>query len=127
MDSRDWDLVQRTLQRQTRRLNNLLVVLTTQLHQDIAGMADRQVGLFTAMSEELQQLSSQFQRISPVPTNSSICVTQAAASPLQLPSSSSPLLLAKPDKFLGDSGDCRSFLTKCELFFELQAPMFLSD
>lgn len=66
MDSQDWDAVHRTLQRQTRRLNAQEEQLT-QLCRDIVGMADHQVGLFHAMSDQLQHLSSQFKGLSATP------------------------------------------------------------
>lgn len=38
-----------------------------------------------------------------------------------------PVQLARPERFSGDSGDCCSFLTQCELHFELQAQMLQSE
>uniref|UniRef100_A0A4W6DG68 DUF4939 domain-containing protein n=1 Tax=Lates calcarifer TaxID=8187 RepID=A0A4W6DG68_LATCA len=35
--------------------------------------------------------------------------------------------LSSPEKFSGDSGDCRSFLAQCELHFEFQAASFSTD
>ena len=38
-----------------------------------------------------------------------------------------PLHLSHPEKFSGESGDCRSFLVQCGLHFELQAPAFPTE
>uniref|UniRef100_A0A8D0D940 DUF4939 domain-containing protein n=1 Tax=Sander lucioperca TaxID=283035 RepID=A0A8D0D940_SANLU len=35
--------------------------------------------------------------------------------------------LARPERFSGESGDCRSFLTQCEIHFELQAAAYPTD
>ncbi len=35
--------------------------------------------------------------------------------------------LSQPERFMGDSGDCRAFLVQCGLHFELQAPHFPTE
>ncbi len=57
--------------------------------------------------------------------------TAAAAAETPASSSNPPkyqfLRLSSPERFSGESGDCRPFLSQCELHFEFQASAFLSD
>lgn len=47
--------------------------------------------------------------------------------PLSVPVEAPRMCLSSPERFSGESGDCRPFLSQCELQFEFQASAFPSD
>lgn len=71
----------------------------SQLCLDIVGMVDRQDGLFTAVSEQILQLSAQFQRLSSTTYVSSTNTTTVSVSPPSFSTSSVLIQLASPEKF----------------------------
>lgn len=85
---------------------------TDHLRCEIIGMSGSQDDLFSAVSEQLLQLSNQFQRLSPeVPRGSDPLPVPPMPSHPPPASSLSSLPappLARPETFSGDSGDCCS-------------------
>lgn len=98
-----------------------------QLKQDLLGMAERQEGMLTAVSEQIATFTSQFARHTTSPQSTTTNVTIRPVSTPAVTTPALPVQLARPEKFSGDSGGCCSFLTQFKLHFELQAPMFLTE
>uniref|UniRef100_A0A3P9HNI2 DUF4939 domain-containing protein n=1 Tax=Oryzias latipes TaxID=8090 RepID=A0A3P9HNI2_ORYLA len=73
------------------------------LRRGMLEMADRQEKQLTAIGDRIDTLARQVQQ------------------PL------TPHPLHPSPRFSGDSGDCRAFVTQCELHFELQAASFPTD
>lgn len=121
MDSTDSDQVRSTLQAQQFRLRQQEEQLS-QLNLDIRGMSERQESLFAAVSEQVINLAAQIQKLSSPPISPALSSTPPQA-PVTPSVSNSPVYvphLARPEKFSGDSSDCRVSLTQHELHFELQ-------
>lgn len=79
-----------------------------------------------AFNEKIMQLSHHMQQLRP--TAPPQAPTLAAAPPAPPPSpASSVVSLAPPERFSGDSGDCRPFLAQCSLHFGLQLALFPSE
>ncbi|XP_078804461.1 uncharacterized protein LOC144992408 [Oryzias latipes] len=93
------------------------------LRRGMLEMSGRQEQQLSLIGNRLDALARQIQQ--PLPSHPSPPVP-APVVPVQT-SSSSGIRLARPERFSGDSGDCRAFVTQCELHFELQAANFPTD
>lgn len=125
MDPADKDSIFSALARQGQRLadsENQLAVLG----QGLQDMADRQDQRWAALTEHLERLKPQAPHLeTPVPAPLDNVAT--APAPVGQPGSAGHVFLARPERFSGDSGNCKPFLTQCELFFELNPAGFPSD
>ena len=83
----------------------------------------------TALGSQISELLAHLPRASPAATASPPATHLDLPSDPQLRTSpaSSCLQLSRPERFSGESGDVRPFLTQCELHFELQASAFPTD
>lgn len=100
------------------------------LRRSMLEMATHQERQLSALGDRFDQLAFQFQQQQqppspppppPPPPSASFL---AAVSPTPL---ASTVPLARPERFSGASGDCRAFITQCELHFELQAASYPTD
>ena len=98
------------------------------VRKEVKDMSDRHSTLLTAFDGQINQLINQVRGLQHSPAQvQSQSAPPAATSPSM--SSQSPAMgdLARPEKFSGDSGDCRSFLTQCEIHFEMRTAAFSSE
>uniref|UniRef100_A0AAQ4PPB8 ribonuclease H n=1 Tax=Gasterosteus aculeatus aculeatus TaxID=481459 RepID=A0AAQ4PPB8_GASAC len=94
------------------------------VHLGMQGMSERQESLHS----QVTFLTSQVQRLMDRLDTFATPITVPA--PASLPAASPPVVpprLARPERFSGDSGDCRPFLVQCGLHFELNAPSFQTE
>ncbi|GLD74543.1 uncharacterized protein AKAME5_002587400 [Lates japonicus] len=89
---------------------------------DITSRTERQMASF---SEQMSQLAQQIQQLLPVCPSRNPEPAAALSTPTPPPSGFA--FLTPPERFSGDSGDCRPFLTQCGLHFELQPACFPTD
>ena len=140
MDPANSDEVQNALRAQGQRIHQFEEVLSA-IQRELRGMAERQQGFQRAVGDQVSLLSTQFQAIQSVSTptvaQGSLDPVSAtglsggvdpAAPPVQS-SAGSPAMphLSRPERFSGESGDCRAFLTQCGLHFELQSVHYPTD
>uniref|UniRef100_A0A3P9JJ87 CCHC-type domain-containing protein n=1 Tax=Oryzias latipes TaxID=8090 RepID=A0A3P9JJ87_ORYLA len=97
------------------------------LRRGMLEMAGRQEQQLTALHKRLDLLVTEVQPSSssqtPHPSSSS---SPAPVAPFQ--TSPAPVVqLARPERFSGDSGDCRAFITQCELHLELHTAAFPTE
>ena len=134
MDSADSDSLRAALQAQGRKLHQTEEQYNT-LRLEMQGMMDRQervhsqVGLLTnqfqQLMERLDVIVAPRAVLNPAPAAAAAAVVLPTA-PSTAPSTASPRL-SRPEKFSGDSGDCRPFLVQCGLQFEVNAPSFQTE
>uniref|UniRef100_A0A3B3HYN0 Ty3 transposon capsid-like protein domain-containing protein n=1 Tax=Oryzias latipes TaxID=8090 RepID=A0A3B3HYN0_ORYLA len=96
------------------------------LRRGLLEMSDRHEQQLTAVSKQIEQLAGQIQHppsSHPLHSPSSASVHLAPVQTSVAPAAQ----LARPERFSGDSGDCRVFITQCELHFELQAVNYPTD
>uniref|UniRef100_A0A8C9Z2Z8 DUF4939 domain-containing protein n=1 Tax=Sander lucioperca TaxID=283035 RepID=A0A8C9Z2Z8_SANLU len=124
----DSEAVRSALRTQAQRLHQQEEQLSI-LRNELMATANRQENQVIGVSDQIAQLATQFQRLSTreSPAGSGTGSGSVAASTGSRAASSSFPHLARPERFSGDSGDCRAFLTQCELHFELQAAAYPSD
>uniref|UniRef100_A0A3B3HH37 CCHC-type domain-containing protein n=1 Tax=Oryzias latipes TaxID=8090 RepID=A0A3B3HH37_ORYLA len=91
------------------------------LRRGMMEMADHQERQMTGLCNRLDLLATQVQQSSPPIPSSAVPVA-----PIQTPPAPA-VQLARPERFSGDSGDCRAFITQCELYFELNAAAFPTE
>ncbi|GLD68513.1 uncharacterized protein AKAME5_001982600 [Lates japonicus] len=77
---------------------------------DITSRTERQMASF---SEQMSQLAQQIQQLLPVCPSHNPEPAAALSTPTPPPSGFA--FLTPPERFSGDSGDCRPFLTQCGL------------
>lgn len=141
MDPADLDPLREALRTQCKRLREQEEQLGC-LYQEVVQSQKRQEDAYAQLASQLSQLAGQVQQLniaSSPPQSAAVPVlATAAAAPVPVAAppeasqlSGSPanphLRLSSPERFSGDSGDCRSFLTQCELHFEFQTSAFPSD
>ncbi|XP_028459947.1 uncharacterized protein LOC114572484 [Perca flavescens] len=137
MDSADSEAVRSALRTQAHRLHQQEEQLAI-LRNELTAMANSQENQVIGVSDQLAQLVTQFQRLSTRESSAGSGTERGAAATAasqtlggdstEPRASSSPFPhLARPERFSGDSGDCRAFLTQRELHFELQAATYPSD
>uniref|UniRef100_A0A8C7X486 CCHC-type domain-containing protein n=1 Tax=Oryzias sinensis TaxID=183150 RepID=A0A8C7X486_9TELE len=96
------------------------------LRRGMLEMADRQEKQLTAVCDRIDTLARQVQQpLTPQPLHPSSAASTPMV-PVQTPAAPA-VQLARPERFSGDSGDCRAFVTQCELHFELHAASFPTD
>uniref|UniRef100_A0A3B3I5P6 CCHC-type domain-containing protein n=1 Tax=Oryzias latipes TaxID=8090 RepID=A0A3B3I5P6_ORYLA len=93
------------------------------LRRGMLEMANRQEQQLIAIGGRIDQRAQQLQQPSPVQPSSSASAPMAASQTSFAPT----VPLARPERFSGASGDCRVFITQCELNFELQAAAYPTD
>lgn len=104
------------------------------VNQEMQELRGRQAGIQEALSTQMQQLAVQMnhffthQQTAP-PVTSSTTERLPVNAPADFPSQavSSPLRLALPERFSGDSSNCRAFLVQCDLHFQHNPGAFSSD
>ncbi|XP_057712509.1 uncharacterized protein LOC130929420 [Corythoichthys intestinalis] len=100
------------------------------LHEFLKKTTDRQASMIQNLNSQLANIALQLQPTAqsarpasvPVDQPNSLSEGQAGAPVTQV-----NLQLSRPERFSGDTGDVRTFLTQCELHFELQASAFVSE
>ena len=127
-----------TIQTQERRLHRHEKDLCA-LRQELQATNIRHEQVLAKFGEQLTFLTTHIQQMShgapsgatdgtPAPVPVSSPVSPADEGPSMVPVAAQiPIQLSRPEKFSGDSGDCRPFLTQCELHFELQPMSFPSE
>ncbi|KAM9724400.1 uncharacterized protein ACNS7B_019465 [Menidia menidia] len=93
------------------------------LRHELRVMSERQATMMTSFDGQINMLIDKVRNIQFVPTPDQ----NAASSEGSGPVTKSLVNLARPEKFSGECGDCRAFLTQCELHFELHAAAFSSE
>ncbi|CAL9684952.1 unnamed protein product [Knipowitschia caucasica] len=106
--------------------------------QELQSVSQNFSDLQTAIGEQFDNLTKSIQALttSAPPPHAAIQVTQEACNPAPLQAAPQPTHqpvhvsapnLSQPARFSGESGDCRAFLTQCDLHFELQPLTYPSD
>lgn len=101
------------------------------LRQELAESNKCQEAAFTLFASQLSHLTVSLQQgesttpPSKDPVASSLSQPQTDTHSSRSPESTH-LRLSSPERFSGELGDCRPFLTQCELHFEFQAAAFPS-
>ena len=133
MDPADAEAVRAALRAQGER-----IVQTEKILHAVGGEMSGMSAQIGRLSEQFGQLMAQLtsppveQRQTPAPSADpapSTAPASGAASAL-LPTPVTyvkPLHLSLPERFSGESGDCRSFLVQCGLHFELQTQSFPTE
>ena len=89
-----------------------------------------QVSFLTDWFQQLMDRLDTFTASSAVLEPAPAAAAATAPAPVLLPTIAPPALpprLSRPERFSGNSGDCRSFLVQCGLHFELNAPSFQTE
>lgn len=103
------------------------------LRHELKEMTSHQEFLLAGFGNQLNSLMDQMRGLhSPVALSteaaSSLGAAAEPAAPVVLSTPAPlPLHLSRPERFSGDSGDCKTFLTQCDLHFELQAAALPTD
>ena len=135
MDSADSDSVRAALQAQGRRFHQTEEQFNA-VHLEMQGMSERQenvhgqVSFLTNWFQQLMDRLDTFTAPSAVLEPAPASATATAPAPVSLPTIAPPAIpprLSRPERFSGDSGDCRPFLVQCGLHFELIAPSFQTE
>uniref|UniRef100_A0A3B3I1M0 ribonuclease H n=1 Tax=Oryzias latipes TaxID=8090 RepID=A0A3B3I1M0_ORYLA len=101
----------------------------TQQDQQLAQLRHDFATAMSSLSTQLSDVTTALQNRTVSECSSSVtpsAPSETATTPPG-PSEPRPVRLSSPERFSGDSGDCRSFLTQCELHFEFQSHAFPSD
>lgn len=78
------------------------------------------------ISAGIQQISQQLEALK-LPNPKGSKTSAADHAPLHVSPPMSELLVAPPDRYAGEPGQCRAFLVQCSLIFALQPALFSSD
>ena len=103
------------------------------LHQGVKDLAGCQEDFRAAITTQVNCLAAQIQQVLTHLTEPSSPDTTAAPSPPAEYPSSVPAFhapaprLSPPEKFSGESGECRAFLVDCKMHYELQPSVFPTD
>ncbi|KAI3362617.1 hypothetical protein L3Q82_001622 [Scortum barcoo] len=132
MDPADADTVRSALSSQGTKLQ----LHETQLNTIAAGvkqLTDRQAELQTAVAAQVNRLTAQLQLmvtrldgLAP-PTSATPASAQPSAPSAATSAPPRPVRLAPPEKFSGESGECRPFLVHCDLHFKNDPAAFSSE
>ena len=133
MDSADSESVHAAVRAQGSRIHHQEEQLSA-VCVVVNELKDHQQSFQASVGEEVGHLRTQIQRLvnqlealpvfSP-PTTTSVAPTPAPGPLLVSAAPAAPL--ARPDRFSGEVGRCRPFLTQCGLHFELHAGSFPTD
>ncbi|KAG7508511.1 hypothetical protein JOB18_015063 [Solea senegalensis] len=120
MDSADSDSFRQALCAQGQKLAQQQEQLTS-LCATLRELAARQDSMMTSLGSQFHELLSHLPREAPAEATLDQASLPGRHVDAQPPAStaSSCLQLSRPERFSGDSGDVRPFLTQCELHFEL--------
>ena len=103
------------------------------IDQGVRDLSGRQESFQTSVNSQVNHLADQLVRVLAHLEAGSQTVSAAAPLPeavnpvIQGPTPSSCSRLASPEKFSGDSGDCRPFLVQCDLHYQHQPSAFPTD
>ena len=135
MDSADSEKIKVDVEEQRAELAHHAAQLVS-INRGVGNLTDRQAEFQEAVTNQVNHLADQVHRAlaqleagssTRSPTMPSPSVASAGAAADHIPSSGTSLRLASPEKFSGDSGDCRPFLVQCELHFTHNPSAFISD
>ena len=128
MDSADSDPVRQALRAQGQRLAHQEEQLAS-LCSNLRELAARQDAMMNSLGSQFTELLNALPRgvsAAAQPAADTLPGLDADAPPPTSAASPCPQL-SRPERFSGESGDVRPFLTQCELHFELQAAAFPTD
>lgn len=117
MDSANMDAIRSAIQSLGKRLREQ-EDKSEEVLQTLTRISSNQEALVESVREQFQRLIS-----SPGSASDSPAALAATAPAVPAPSAQ----LGAPARFTGESGDCRSFLTQCEIHFEQHAPFFPTE
>ncbi|XP_061605724.1 uncharacterized protein fbxw9 isoform X2 [Phyllopteryx taeniolatus] len=131
MDPADSDPVRKALQAQDRRLSKLDEQLGA-LHLHLEGLSRHQDNMMRQVASQFELLMKRIQEKEPVcttPNTATVPTFPCEAVTIQPPATSAAVCpqLSRPERFSGDSGNIKPFITQCELHFELQAAAFPTE
>ena len=90
------------------------------VHSQVSFLTSR----FQQLMDRLDTFTAPSAVLEPAPAPTTV------PAPASLPTTAPPAVpprLSRPERFSGDSGDCRAFLVQCGLHFELNAASFLTE
>lgn len=126
MDSANSGAVEAALQTQEARLQEHEKQLSA-IHQGLKVISERQGNFQSSIANQVNLLAGQLDLLvkpasppamSPAATENTSALDHATLPP-------TGLRLAAPDKFSGDSGDCRPFLVLCDLLISSTTQLLL--
>ena len=135
MDSADSEVVKLAMRAQGARLHEHEQHLSS-INQGLRVLTEQQGNFQSSVTEQVNLLTDQLSflighvkadpsaslpAMTPTPASENTAALDHARFP------STGLRLAAPDKFSGDSGDCRPFLVLCDLHFKHNPAAFVSD
>lgn len=135
MDPADSDQLRAAIRSQNERLLQQEDLLSAMQH-GVAALSSRQDDFKSSVTTQVNHLAEQIHRLlahltaessSPPPVEPTSQGSTRTTSVPTVVSHVSPLRLAPPEKFSGDSGDCRPFLVQCDLHFQHQPAAFPTD
>ncbi|XP_072770759.1 DNA-binding protein RFX2 isoform X1 [Nerophis lumbriciformis] len=96
----------------------------------VNAMAERQDSRLNALETQLGSVLTALQAMTSPSADPAVQLRHLRPADNPLPNDIPPAAcppLSKPERFSGESGDVRSFLTQCEIFFELLPTSFYSE
>lgn len=133
MDSADPKTLQTALSAQGNIIYQHQEQLKTISH-GVKDLSDRQEDFQTSVTSQVNQLAEQLHRVlthlettSTAPISATPPDANPAANQAEVSFSPVPLRLASPEKYSGESGNCRTFLVQCDLHYKLNPAAFVSD
>ena len=129
MDSADPKNLQTALSAQSTKIHQQETQLSS-VSRGVQELSRRQEEFQASVTSQVNHLASQLHQVlshlGTAPPVTPPTETPAAA-PVPGPVVPMSLCLAPPEKFSGDSGDCRTFLAQCDLHFKHNPAAFESD
>ena len=129
MDSADPKNLQTALSAQSTKIHQQETQLSS-VSRGVQELSRRQEEFQASVTSQVNHLASQLHQVlsqlGTAPPATPPAETPAAA-PVTGPVVHMSLRLAPPEKFSGDSGDCRTFLVQCDLHFRHNPAAFESD
>lgn len=129
-DTADTDLVRNALRAQGQKLAQQEQQLAT-LCSNLRDLATRQDSMMQSLGGQVNLLLERFDNAALPVAAPDVGLEPppilAAAAPPPDAAAASCSQLSRPQRFSGDSGDVKPFLTQCELHFELQAAAFPTE
>ncbi|KAI3359067.1 hypothetical protein L3Q82_002568 [Scortum barcoo] len=132
MDPADADTVRSALTAQGTKLQHQETKLNT-ITAGVQQLTDRQAELQMEVAKQVNRLTAQLQLVvsrleglaPPMPATPAPAQPSAPSPPTS--ASPHPVRLAPPEKFSGESGECRPFLVQCDLHFKNDPDAFASE